>query len=83
MVCGLGNKAGEAIVTHRDVHMISFTGSSAIGARIAALAAPKMKRLSLELGGKNAGIVFADAQIDKVVPTLVRARQLLISNVAL
>ncbi len=73
LVCGLGNKAGEAIVKHPDVKMISFTGSTKIGKHIAEVAAPMMKKLSLELGGKNPGLVFADARLDQAVPTLIRA----------
>ncbi len=46
--------------------VISFTGSTPVGARIAALAAPSMKKLSLELGGKNAAVVFGDVDLDKV-----------------
>lgn len=73
LVCGLGNKAGEAIVKHPDVKVISFTGSTRVGQHIAQTAAPMMKRLSLELGGKNAAVVFADARLDQAVPTLLRA----------
>ncbi len=46
--------------------VISFTGSTVVGERIAALAAPSMKKLSLELGGKNAAIVFGDVDVQKV-----------------
>lgn len=73
VVCGLGPKAGEPLVKHPDVRVVSFTGSTAVGEKIAALAAPQMKKLSLELGGKNAAIVFADADLKKVVPTLLRS----------
>jgi acyl-CoA reductase-like NAD-dependent aldehyde dehydrogenase len=45
--------------------MISFTGSTAVGQHIARVAAPMMKKLSLELGGKNAAVVFADANLDQ------------------
>ena len=73
MVCGYGPKAGEAIVRHPDVKVLSFTGSTLVGRHIAQVAAPMMKRLSLELGGKNPALVFADANLEKAVPTLIRA----------
>ena len=72
LVHGLGSKAGEALVQHPDVKVISFTGSTLIGKHIAKVAAPMMKRLSLELGGKNAALVFADANLDQAVKTLIR-----------
>jgi acyl-CoA reductase-like NAD-dependent aldehyde dehydrogenase len=50
-----------------------FAGSTLVGERIAAIAAPMMKKLSLELGGKNAAIVFGDADLEKAVPTLIRS----------
>ena len=65
LVHGLGSKAGEALVQHPDVKVISFTGSTLIGRHIAKVAAPMMKKLSLELGGKNAALVFADANLDQ------------------
>ena len=60
IVHGTGAVTGEAIVKHPDVKAISFTGSTKAGERIATLAAPKFKKLSLELGGKNPNIIFAD-----------------------
>ena len=57
---GTGQGVGEAIVVHPDVKAISFTGSTKAGERIASIAAPKFKKLSLELGGKNPNIIFAD-----------------------
>ncbi len=57
---GSGPGVGHALVGHANVKAISFTGSSATGAAIAATAAPKFKKLSLEMGGKNPAIVFAD-----------------------
>lgn len=60
IVHGTGAVTGEAIVKHPDVKAISFTGSTKAGERIASLAAPKFKKLSLELGGKNPNIIFAD-----------------------
>ncbi|MCB0714770.1 MAG: aldehyde dehydrogenase [Chitinophagaceae bacterium] len=60
IVHGTGAVTGEAIVTHPKVKAISFTGSTRAGERIAGLVAPKFKKLSLELGGKNPNIIFAD-----------------------
>jgi len=65
IVHGTGPQAGEAIVAHPQVKAISFTGSTHAGERIAALAAPKFKKLSLELGGKNPAIIFADSNNGK------------------
>jgi len=73
VVHGLGAKVGEAIVRHREIKAISFTGGSQTGALIASAAADQFKKLSLELGGKNATIVCADADIDAAMPTLVRS----------
>ncbi|MGQ0740086.1 MAG: aldehyde dehydrogenase family protein [Bacteroidota bacterium] len=60
IIHGTGPGAGEAIVSHPEVKAISFTGSTRAGERIASIAAPKFKKLSLELGGKNPNIIFAD-----------------------
>lgn len=73
IVFGRGATAGQALVEHPDVPMISFTGGTATGEALAKAAAPRMKRLSLELGGKNPNIVFADADIEKAAETSVRA----------
>jgi acyl-CoA reductase-like NAD-dependent aldehyde dehydrogenase len=73
IVYGTGPRAGEAIVKHPSVPIISFTGSTAVGRRIQSVSAPFVKRLSLELGGKNAGIVFKDADLDKCVSTMIRS----------
>jgi betaine-aldehyde dehydrogenase len=59
-----GAAVGEALCTHPDIAMISFTGSTRTGQRVAELASPRVKRLSLELGGKAPFIVFADADIE-------------------
>jgi len=64
LVTGRGEEAGNAIVDSPDVPVISFTGSSATGKAIAERAARRLKRVSLELGGKNAVIVLADADLD-------------------
>jgi aminomuconate-semialdehyde/2-hydroxymuconate-6-semialdehyde dehydrogenase len=60
IVHGKGATTGEAIVKHPDIKAISFTGSTKAGERIASIAAPMFKKLSLELGGKNPNIIFAD-----------------------
>ncbi|MFI2810815.1 MULTISPECIES: aldehyde dehydrogenase [Microbulbifer] len=73
IVHGLGNEIGNALVVHPRVKAISFTGGSATGAHIAAQAAPKFKKLSLELGGKNPSLVFADCDLDKTVAGVARA----------
>lgn len=71
VIHGLGPDVGEPLVTHPLVRAVSFTGSTAVGKRIAALTAPALKKLSLELGGKNPTLVFADsdwhAQLDMLV----------------
>ena len=72
IVHGSGPRVGQALVEHAKVKAISFTGSTATGAAIAAAAAPKFKKLSLEMGGKNPAIVFADfdgsdANLDTIV----------------
>ena len=61
VINGLGKEVAEPLVLHRDVPVIAFTGSLAIGQRIASLAAPMMKKLHLELGGKDAFIIAEDA----------------------
>ncbi|MCP3902613.1 MAG: aldehyde dehydrogenase [Planctomycetes bacterium] len=73
VVHGLGPKVGAALVAHPDVPAISFTGGTATGAAIAARAGPQFKKLSLELGGKNPNLVFADADFDTALRTSVRA----------
>ena len=70
---GLGGEIGNDIVTHPKVKAISFTGGTVTGAHIAAQAAPKFKKLSLELGGKNPTLVFADCDLEKTVTGVARA----------
>ena len=65
-----GRDVGEALVRHPGVDKIAFTGSSAIGRRIAAICGEQLKRVSLELGGKSAAIILDDADIDKTVTEL-------------
>lgn len=71
IIHGLGGKAGQAIIEHPDVPLISFTGGTETGKRIAATAAPMFKKLSLELGGKNPNIVFADCNYESALSTSV------------
>lgn len=73
IVQGTGPKVGAAIVAHPDITAISFTGGTATGARIASVAAPMFKKLSLELGGKNAVLVFADCDFDRMVDETIRS----------
>jgi len=73
IVHGLGNKAGQAIIEHKNIPLISFTGGTATGKQIAATAAPMFKKLSLELGGKNPNIVFADCDFDNALNTSVKS----------
>lgn len=73
VVNGLGSKVGEAIVQHPAIKAISFTGSSAVGRRIAGITGPMLKKTSLELGGKNATMVFADGDWRTHLDLLVRS----------
>jgi aldehyde dehydrogenase (NAD+) len=67
LVTGYGKDAGEALVMHRDVDMISFTGSTRAGKRISELAAQSVKRVALELGGKSASVILDDADLATAV----------------
>jgi aldehyde dehydrogenase (NAD+) len=67
VVPGFGSSAGAALVEHRDVDKITFTGSPAVGRQILRSAAGNLKRVTLELGGKSANIIFPDADIDAAV----------------
>ncbi|MCY7377102.1 MAG: aldehyde dehydrogenase [Pyrinomonadaceae bacterium] len=71
IVHGLGAKAGSAIVAHKNVKAISFTGGTKTGQDIARIAAPMFKKLSLELGGKNPNIIFADCNYEEMLKTTV------------
>ena len=73
LVHGLGAEAGQALVEHPAIAGVSFTGGTATGAQVAASAAPRFKKLSLELGGKNPSIVFADCEFDRTVAGVTRA----------
>ena len=65
VVVGTGAEAGWRLVEHPDVRKVAFTGSTAVGKRIMAGCAEQVKRVTLELGGKSANIVFADADVDE------------------
>ncbi len=67
LVNGAGAALGDALATHPLVDMVSLTGSTAVGGVVGAAAAPTIKRVSLELGGKSANIVFGDVNVQKVV----------------
>jgi betaine-aldehyde dehydrogenase len=73
VVTGRGSEAGEALVRHPRVSKISFTGSTAVGSGVMAAAAPDIKRVSLELGGKSANLVFSDANLDVCVESSIFA----------
>ena len=69
----LGPEVGEAMVTHPDIAAVSFTGGTTTGARIAGHVAPKFKKMSLELGGKNPAIIFEDADFEEALRTTLRS----------
>jgi aminomuconate-semialdehyde/2-hydroxymuconate-6-semialdehyde dehydrogenase len=73
IVQGSGTGCGEAIVRHPGIKAISFTGSTRAGERIASVAAPMFKKLSLELGGKNPALIFADCDWEKMLQETVRS----------
>jgi aldehyde dehydrogenase (NAD+) len=71
LVNGAGTTVGDALVRHRDVDMITFTGSTRTGKRVAALAADRVARVALELGGKSATVLLDDADLDTAIPAAV------------
>ncbi len=73
IVHGLGSEAGQSIVEHPKVNLISFTGGTMTGRKVAETASPMFKKLSLELGGKNATIVLDDTNLDDAIPGIARA----------
>ena len=73
IVHGLGSKIGDPLTTHPDTPIVSFTGGTVTGKHIATVTAPMFKKLSLELGGKNPNIIFADSDFEKAVSTAARA----------
>lgn len=73
IVHGYGHEVGDAMVRHKDIKAISFTGGTQTGKTIASIAAPMFKKLSLELGGKNPNIIFADCDFDDMLSTTMRS----------
>ncbi|MFT5254875.1 MAG: aminomuconate-semialdehyde/2-hydroxymuconate-6-semialdehyde dehydrogenase [Candidatus Paceibacteria bacterium] len=73
IVHGTGPRAGQAIVAHPNIKAISFTGGTETGAHIARTAAPMFKKLSLELGGKNPNLIFADCNYEKMLSLTVKS----------
>ncbi|MDO9088869.1 MAG: aldehyde dehydrogenase family protein [Burkholderiaceae bacterium] len=73
IVTGYGHEAGDALVRHAGIEHISFTGSPKIGTLVQQLAAPRHCPVTLELGGKSPQIVFADADLDAVIPVVINA----------
>lgn len=73
IVHGRGDVAGEAIVQHPSIKAVSFTGSTRAGKRIASIAAPMFKKVSLELGGKNPNVIFADCNWGKMMKTTLQS----------
>ncbi len=73
LVHGDGQGAGSSLVSHHDVDLVSFTGGTSTGSKVAEAAAPQFKKVSLELGGKNSSIVLDDCDIDLAVKGVVRS----------
>ncbi|PCJ82062.1 MAG: 2-hydroxymuconic semialdehyde dehydrogenase [Bacteroidetes bacterium] len=69
IIHGLGSEVGDALVRHPKISAVSFTGGTTTGAHIASVTAPKFKKLSLELGGKNAAIIFSDCDFNDALST--------------
>lgn len=73
IIHGLGTTAGQAILEHPDIKAISFTGGTKTGEHLARTCAPMFKKLSLELGGKNPNLIFADCDYEKMLKTTLRS----------
>ena len=71
-VTGAGSSIGEVLISHEDVDMISFTGSTSVGQHIMEVGSKTMKKLSLELGGKSPNVIFADANLEKALPFAIK-----------
>jgi betaine-aldehyde dehydrogenase len=71
VITGPGSRVGEALITHPAVRKLAFTGSTEVGARVMQLAANDIKRVSLELGGKSANLIFDDCDFDRAVASAV------------
>ncbi|MFN9971845.1 MAG: aldehyde dehydrogenase family protein, partial [Phycisphaerae bacterium] len=76
IVYGRGARAGDALVAHPDVPLLSFTGGTATAALIGQRAAPFYKKLSLELGGKNPALIFKDCDLEAALATTLRSSML-------
>ncbi|MEE3850215.1 aldehyde dehydrogenase family protein [Gordonia sp. LSe1-13] len=76
VVFGTGPDVGEAIASHRDIDLVSFTGSTRAGRRVSELASGTIKRVSLELGGKSPNVLLDDADLSAAVPAAVQAAML-------
>ena len=74
VVTGRGSDIGDALIAHPDVKRVAFTGSTAVGRHVAGLAAPDLKRLTLELGGSDPVIICADADVDAAVKAVIIGR---------
>jgi len=73
LVSGSGAVIGEALASHPDIDMVSFTGSTDVGRRIGATAAQTIKRVAMELGGKSANVVLPDADLAELMPSAIRS----------
>jgi len=73
IIHGLGTEVGDALVRHPKIAAVSFTGGTETGAHIASVTAPRFKKLSLELGGKNAAIIFDDCDLEDALATTMRS----------
>ena len=73
IVTGYGHEVGDALARHKGIHHISFTGSPTVGTLIQQVAAERHCPVTLELGGKSPQIVFADANLDEAIPTIINA----------
>lgn len=73
VIHGYGHKVGAAITAHPKIKAVSFTGSTRVGGEIARVAAPMFKKLSLEMGGKNPNVIFADCDYENMLNTTVRS----------
>ena len=71
LISGHGREIGETLASHPDVDMVSFTGSTNAGVRVSELAAPSVKRVTLELGGKSANIILDDAEIPRAASSAI------------
>ncbi len=74
VVTGRGDTIGDALITHPDVRRVAFTGSTGVGRHVAQLAAPDLKRLTLELGGSDPVIICSDADVDAAVKAVIIGR---------